>query len=184
MNRKATFKPTDRMIAAVEGYLAARLCEREIEPIVTKYQKEILSRHRFKAERLSQRGDEEVILDPNKSYRMRDADSEVYFAECRKARDAELLTIEGEDPDICPHLKAQHALILTENELIKSMGELPQLASLGDKLFCLKQEDRKKVVSLSLGLVVPFVSKGRAAGIAQATLAKYPRFAGQAALQQ
>lgn len=176
MNKKAPFTPTERMIAAVEAYLAARLCEQEIEPVVIKYQKEILSRHRFKAERLNSRGDEEIILDPNKSYRMGDADSEVYLAECRNARGAERLTIEGEDPDVCPHLKAQHALILAENELIKSMGELPQLASLGDKLFCLKREDRKKVIELSLGLVVPFANKGRTVGLAQATLAKYPRF--------
>lgn len=184
MNQKATFTPTDRMIAAVEGYWAARLCEQQFEPIVTKYQKEILSKYRFKAERLSQRGGEDVILDPNKSYRMGEADSEVYFAECRKARSAEQLTIEGEDPDVCPHLKAQHALILAENELIKSMSELTPLASLGDKLFCLKLEDRKRVIELSLGLVKPFTSKERAINLSMATLTKYPRFAGQAGLPQ
>ena len=184
MNQKATFTPTARMITAVEAYLAARLCEQEVEPIVSQYQKEILSKHRFKAERLSQRGDENIILDPNKSYRMCDSDSDVYFAECRKARDAAQLTIDGEEQDVCPHLKAKHALVLAENELIKSMGELPQLASLGGKLFCLKLEDRKRLIELSLGLVLPFVSKGRAAGLAQATLEKYPRFAQQAAMPQ
>ncbi|UIF89450.1 hypothetical protein [Cupriavidus sp. UYPR2.512] len=184
MKPKFTFTPTDRMVAAVEAFLAARLCEQEIEPIVTKYQQEILSRHRFKAVRLSERGEEVIILDPNQSYRISDEDSVVYFAECRKARDAAQLTIEGEEQDVCPHLKAKHALVLAENELIKSMSVLPQLESLGGKLYCLKLEDRKKLVELSLGLVVPFVSRGRAAALAQTTLAQYARFAPQPAMPQ
>jgi len=183
MNQKTPFTPTARMIAAVEAFLAARLCKQVVEPIVISYEKEILGRHRFKAERCV-RGQEEIILDPTQSYRMREADSEVFFAECRKARNAEQLTIEGEDPDTCPYLKAQHELLKAENEVIKSMSELPQLASLGDKLYCLKLEDRERLMKLSLGLLVPFVSKGRTARLAEATLAKYPRFAAPARLPQ
>ncbi|WP_429321406.1 hypothetical protein [Paraburkholderia sp. GAS448] len=170
------------MIAAVETYLASRLCVEEIQPIVIGYETEILSRYRFKARRSALAGQEEIILDPKKSYRISDADSEVYFAECRKARTAERITIEGEDPDTCALLKAQHAVLLAENEVIKSMSDLPQLASLGDKLFLLTLEDRKKAIELSLGLITPFVSKDRAIRFAHATLVQYPRFAAQALL--
>lgn len=184
MKPKFTFKPTQRMITAVEAFLAARLCEQEIEPIVTKYQVEILERNRFKAVRLSERGDEEIIVDPKHSYRMSDDDALQYFAECRTARTKELLSIDGEEQDVCPHLKAKSALVQAENELIKSMSDLPELASLGGKLYCLTLENRSRVVELSLGLVVPFVSNGRAARLAQESLEKYPRFASQAAIPQ
>jgi len=182
MNRKLVFTPTPRMISAVETYLAARLCEKKIQPIVIGYEAEILGRYRFKAERSTQPGQEEIILDPEKSYRISEADSEVYVSECRKARAAERITIDGEDPDTCPLLKARHSVVLAENEVIKSMSETPQLVSFGDKLFVLKLEDRKKVVELSIGLMEPFVSDDRAIRLAHATLVKYPRFAEEASL--
>ncbi|WP_127837825.1 hypothetical protein [Paraburkholderia fungorum] len=182
MNPKSAFTPTSRMIAAVETYLAARLCEEEFQAIVIGYETEILSRHRFKAVRSTKPGQDEIILDPKHSYRISEADSDVYFAECRKARVDERITIEGEDPDTCPLLKARHALLLAENEVIKSMSDLRQLASLGDKLYVLKLEDRRKLIELSLGLIAPFVNNDRTIRLAHATLVTYPRFAAQARL--
>lgn len=183
MNRKFAFSPTPRMIAAIEAYLAARLCEKTIEPIVTRYETVILARHRFKAERSTIPGQDEIILDPKRSYRVSQADAKVFFAECRKAREAARITIEGEDEDTCPLLKAHHAVVLAENEVIKAISHLPQLESVRDKLFALNLENRKKILELSLGLIEPFVSRDRAIRLAQASLVRYPRFAKEANLQ-
>ena len=171
------FTPTDRMIAAAEAHLAAEMSEREIRPIVIRFETEILKKYRFVASRTVRSEPEEIILDPNLSYRLGEADSAIFFAECRKARAAAQITVEGEDPDVCPLLKARHTLVNAESALIKAMGELPALAVFAEKEYVMRLEDRKRVIELSLGLLDPFVSKDRTVALVRDYLAQYPRFA-------
>ncbi|WP_241302289.1 hypothetical protein [Burkholderia stabilis] len=171
------FTPTDRMIAAAEAHLAAEMSEREIRPIVIGFETEILKKYRFVAARTVRTEPEEIILDPNLSYRLGEADSAIFFAECQKARAAAQITIEGEDPDVCPLLKARHVLVNTGSALIKAMSELPALAVFAEKDYVMRLEDRQKVIELSLGLLDPFVSKCRTVALVREYLAQYRRFA-------
>lgn len=111
-------RPTNEMIDACKAVLIAKAWYATVEPIVRGYERKILEWHQFKkADKYKEyTSAPEIILEPKKSWLMRDEDFIIYDAECKKERDKAGLKVNH--PDNCPLLEAetlernaQHALI-------------------------------------------------------------------------
>jgi hypothetical protein len=148
------FNPTNEMIEAARTVFVAMAFVETIKPVVVGYEKAILAKHQFHiAKQWTDKGiADEIILDPDHSYLLEDADFQVYFEECNKAREAAHLKVDN--PEFCPLLVAEHLQSDAENYLIESMQEVTHIEPSS-----LYGDNRKKFLDLTLKLLVKFVKK-------------------------
>jgi hypothetical protein len=156
MMTEKTFRPTSNQIKAAQLLLIAMAHERTIRPIVEGYMTEILAKGQWRrrADFVGHGLMDEVILDHKLSYHLSDEDAAVFFAECRKARDAAGLKVEN--PEFCPLCVAEHTRVQAENLLMNRMSETPRLEYLA-KSYLLTLDERAKVIDLSLKMLAPYV---------------------------
>lgn len=145
--------PSESMVRAAERVLAARARFDVVAPIVDEYQREILERHQWRVAReWVEMGDEDVVvLNPDETYLLEDADSAVYFTECTQAAATARLGIEL--PDSCPKLEARDALRRAENVLLDEISSIPGLEALGSG--SLPFSARDQALTLALEMVAP-----------------------------
>jgi hypothetical protein len=152
-----TFKPTAEMITAAETVFVAMAAVHVIEPIVTKYQTEILVAGQWKPDPKwtdRPRGlKSEVILDPNRAYLLAEPAFKEFLAKCKQGREAAGLHVDNDD--FCPLLVAQHDVVKAKRALIESMQSV---TGIGADVICrAHDQDYKKYVELSLKLMAPYV---------------------------
>lgn len=149
------FAPSEAMIRCAETVFAAMAMLETIRPIVTGYQSGILLEGQWKVRpEWAGRCGSKVILDPNLSYLMSEADFADYDARCKTARKASGLRVEDEDN--CPLCVAEHFLVLAQHALIDAMSETTKITT--DKIVCADSEKYKQYVDLTLRLLAPFVN--------------------------
>jgi len=152
---------TQDMITAAENVFVAMAFAETIRPIVRKYQTRILKRHQYHiSPEFTRYGEpDKIILNPEDSWLLADADFQVYHAECKKARDAAKLKVENDD--FCPLLVAESLQRDAEHALVAAMEPLTGLSA--DQLLCSALDNYKKYLDLTLKLLAPFVKQKRAA---------------------
>jgi len=155
-NATRGFVPSAELIAAAEAVLVSMAMEQEVAPAVEAYEAEILSRHQFPPDpKWRDVVKHAVILDRKRVYLLAEADREVFYAECRAARDA--AGFKTSHPDGCPLLEAHGLRIGAETAFIRRLGELPGMGILGERADAMSLEMRKKAVELGLRMLAPFV---------------------------
>lgn len=118
-------RPTNEMISACKAVLMAKAWYATVEPIVRGYEREILQRYQFHkvGKPCKEYTDApEIILDPKKSWLMRDEDFLVYDAECKKERDKAGLKVNHQDN--CPLLEAETLERNTQHALIEAVAPM------------------------------------------------------------
>lgn len=158
MTRDATrgFSPSAALITAAEAVLVSMAMEREVAPIVEAYEAEILARHQFPPDaKWRDVVEHDVILNRKIVYLIAEADREVFYAECRAARDA--AGLKTAHPDGCPLLEVHGLRIDAETAFIRRLGELPGMAILAERADAMSLDMRQKAVDLGLRMLAPFV---------------------------
>ncbi|CAG9236928.1 conserved hypothetical protein [Paraburkholderia tropica] len=156
----APFKATPGQIKAAELLYLAMAQEQLVRPVVEAYETAILARHQFSvAPEWAERYDSTslLILDRKRSYLLSDADAEVFYRECREAREASGLTVES--PGFCPLCVAENLKIQAENALLSAMAEVQGLEAFA-RPCALTLEQRAQVIDLSLRLITPSIRNG------------------------
>lgn len=158
----SAFKPDANQIRAARNLFAAMAHRDLVVPIVEAYQREILARHQWKPDACwaaigtGRLGHAEWVnqplLDPKHSYLMNDADSEVYFAECRKAQAAAKLITET--PEHCPKLVAEDLVLRCEMALVAAMEPVTKV---GWDMVARDLKSKTAYIGLTLALLSKFV---------------------------
>lgn len=151
----SAFKPDANQIRAARNLFAAMAHAELVVPIVEAYQREILARHQWKPDArwaAIGTGLNQPLLDPKHSYLMNDTDSEVYFAECRKAQAAAKLITET--PDYCPKLVAESIVLRCEMALVAAMEPVTKV---GWDLVARDLKSKTAYIGLTLALLSKFV---------------------------
>ena len=117
---EAAVRCPDRIKAAQTVFEAMALVE-TVKPIVRGYETEILKLHQWRtAPEYIERGrPDQIILDPDQSDWLSDADFGVFAEECIIARKKSGLYVEREES--CPLLVAEHLLLDAKHALIDIM---------------------------------------------------------------
>ena len=158
MTHNATlgFQPSAALIAAAEAVLVSMAMEQGVAPAVEAYEAEILARHQFPPDpKWRDMVKHDVILNRKIVYLLAEADREVFYAECRAARDA--AGFKTAHPDGCPLLEAHGLRIDAETAFIRRLGELPGMEILAERADAMSLDMRKKAVDLGLRMLAPFV---------------------------
>ena len=155
---KSGFAPTQQLIRAAEHVLVCKAFEQQIRPVVEAYETAILAKHHFRPDpKYREHLNVDRILDRKVDYLMSAEDSQVYHAECFKARDAAGLKVSR--PENCPLLEARNLLLEAENAFIIELGTMPGLEVFASKRWSLDLKQRAQVIDLGLRLVAPFVAQ-------------------------
>ena len=144
------FEPSPEMIRAAENCFAAMAYTKTIRPIVDAYQRRILAEMQAPlAEKWKERGrhTDEIILNPDHTYLMEDADFQTYLARCREEQAR--AGLHTESPDHCPLLVAQHLQVKAEWVLIEAMEPITHIAEVSG-------DHRKRLLDLTLRFLAPF----------------------------
>lgn len=151
------FVPNANMVRAAENLVMIMAHEDIVRPIVEAYEVAILAKHQFRIARrfVDQGCDDQIVLDPKRSYLLEKADAKVFHQECLEARDAAGLKVSN--PENCPALEARSLRTQAENVLLDSIADLPNLAAMRDTSG-LTLELRKRAVDLTLSLLASFCS--------------------------
>lgn len=158
------FTPTEQQIKTAQTVFMAMAYTKTIEPIVRRYESEILKKHQWtnkgEIERLAKHNlteVEKVILNPGHSYLLSDEDFLIYNSECNEARKAAGLKVESEE--FCPLLVAENLERQAKRAFIDAMEETTKVKF--DDLFKNFPEDYNKYLDLSLKLLAPFVGDSK-----------------------
>ncbi len=156
LSKPAFFTPSTEMVEAAKTVFMAMAWKGTIEPIVTGYEREILSRHQFHiSDEWTAKGmPDKIILDPKETYLLNDIDSKIYINETFMARDNAGLKVDN--PEFCPLLVAETMQIDAETALIATMESITHLEP--GQLY---GENRKKLIDLTLRLLAPFMKGER-----------------------
>ncbi len=150
------FKPTQEQIRNCELVFLNMAKVDTIRPIVEKYQKKILEKHKFEAKRKDEREFlyKETFLkyisEPKHSYLMKDSDSKIYFKELE---DAHLEHGFNVKKDYCPLLIAESDLIDAKRNFVNSMASLTNIKWKD----VTKLEHYSQIVELNLKFMVKFI---------------------------
>lgn len=156
INALPSFVPSASLIAAAEAVLVSLAMEQAVAPTVEAYEAEILARHQFPPDpKWREVVKHDVILDRKIVYLLAEADREVFYAECRQARDA--AGFKTAHPDGCPLLEAHGLRIDAETAFIRRLGDLPGMEILAKRADSMSLDMRKKAVDLGLRMLAPFV---------------------------
>jgi hypothetical protein len=156
MDNMTQFKPTAAMITAAETVLMAMAYTETVRPIVEEYQKKSLAFWRFKmAEKHKiRRGNEavqdEIILDPKKSYLLDDHDAENYYKDCHEAALKAGFNVKY---GYCPLLIAESLQITAEWVLMDTMKPVTGID--GHEIY--DMDMRQQYIDLTLRLLAPYV---------------------------
>ena len=152
------------MIKAAETVFLCMAWEQTVREVVEKYQREILSRHKWtnirEVDQCKEYGHEidlKVITDPKASYLLTDADFDIYLKECEEQRKIAGLSIRAEGN--CPLLEAESNTRDARRLLIESMEHITGGMTVDD-ILCSRNglENYHKMVDLSLRMIAPFCS--------------------------
>lgn len=157
MNIKKQFKPSKEMIKAAANVFACMAMVDTIKPMVTGYQKGILTRHQWPIDKESRRiaGKTSIVLDPKNSWLLNEADFKAYLYECNEQRKAAGLHVDNIQH--CPLLVAEDLLRQAQRLLADTMESVTGITA--HQIFCSKNalENYKKYIDLNLRLLAPFV---------------------------
>jgi len=159
-------KVTTAMVSKGAALMAAKAAVQTIEPVVTAYQKEVLSRNQWtnKGEverhllRLATKGadidihvEERVITDPRHTYQLSDQDFDCYLLQVRVEQ--EKAGLKTESPEHCPLLVAEEVERKACREFLESMSPITQMSF--DDVICARNglELVRKLEDLCLGLL-------------------------------
>lgn len=150
---------TPATIKAAETLFMAMAHEELVRPVVQAYQQEILQRLQLRtAPKFAAHGIDRIVLCSKDLYLLSDEDFKTYDAEAFKARDAAQLTVSN--PQNCPLLEAQSAVLNAQKALLEEMAQIPGLHNLkGAHL--LPPQKRQEAVDLTLRLLAPYVRNAR-----------------------
>lgn len=156
--RSVGWKPTPELIGRCEAALVAKAHRDTVEPIVKAYQTAILAAGNYHiCEKIQEDYEERQvaekdtrILDPDRTYLMRDADFELYDAACNEATKASKLTVSR--PGNCPYLEARTFVVQAENALLRQFA-----AETGERRFAdpMDMTLRKQLLDFVYRMVVP-----------------------------
>lgn len=107
---------TPERIEAVKKYLELRAYRETIEPVIRRYEKEILAKHRWQEKR-RYHGDKSAVLDPDRVYLLSDSNFKIYLDEVHKKHLENGFDVPH---GYCPLLMAEHA----ENQARWSMIDI------------------------------------------------------------
>lgn len=151
------FEPTEEEIVIAELVLLNKANVETIEPIVKKYQTDILKKHKFRCKRKIDREyifnkyGTEYIINPDHTYLLNNSDFTIYLKEVAIQHKKHGFKVKK---DYCPLLIAKSNLTDSENLLINIVGKRFNIKA--SQLY--KIELREKFIDCSLNLIGPFLS--------------------------
>jgi hypothetical protein len=159
-----TFTPTPLMIETAQAVFMAMAHLQLIEPVVTKYQKEILEKGQWCiADEFADGGAKTVVTDPSSYYLLSGEDFAEYDRLCREAQKKANLPVSVEGN--CPLLEAQTLLTKAQNALIDAMSSVTKVEAKSIVVLGLKK--RTEFIELTLKLLAPFVNNPLASKAAE-----------------
>ena len=159
METKKKFTPTKDMVEVADSVFKAMAYVGTLKPIVTGYQEAVLKKHQFVARDIGQECREgDIILNPEHSYLLEDADFEIYLEEIEEARAEAGLKVNREGN--CPLLEAESLLRDAQRLLVDTMQPITKIST--DDALCSKNglENYRQLTDLILKLLAPFVKGG------------------------
>lgn len=156
-----TWLPTPEMIRAAETVFLAIAHTETIRPIVTAYQKKILADMQVPyADEWQRRGMHtgEVVLNPDHTYLMEDADFRHYLKRCREEQAK--AGLHTDSPDHCPLLVAECLQRDAEHALIAIMVPVTGLTFDQIMRSSHAMENLKKYLDLTLRMFAGYVHTG------------------------
>lgn len=146
-------KPTKELIEAVKNLLAAKALVQVVEPIVTKYETEILANHQFTIDPqyvTEEIETNQVILRSFDAYLLKEDDYKVYETERRAEMKAAGFEMDNEEK--CPLLVAQNKEFKAKRSVLAEGKYITNLNP--EDIYNLK--DRNKMIELLTGFVVAY----------------------------
>ena len=163
MSTDKKFTPTPAMIEAADTLFLAMAKHSLVEPIVLNYQRLILKEGQWRVKRdYVQKGmSDEVVLEPDRTFLLEQADFALYDSLCKKAQ--VMAGLEVKKAGNCPLLEAKTAVSDAQAQLVQSMASVTGHSL--DQLLMLPMEKYQQYIDLSLRLLAPFVDPHKRFGI-------------------
>jgi hypothetical protein len=151
-----TFKPSQGQIQAAKNLMMTMAHQQLVEPIVTAYQRDILTRNQWRCnpETKALGCQHDVITEPKLAYLLSDTDAAMYYALCDEAKVASGLKVSK--PENCPLLEATTLVLDAQRAMVAEMQ--PTTGVTWDQL--MNNFSKLPVyIDLTLKLLAPFVGK-------------------------
>lgn len=160
---RGPFVSTAEQLRAGDILLVCMAREQLVEEIVLAYQKRILAENQWRIDALwvANGVQDEVILEPERTFLMAQADATIYYERCEQARKEARLSVANEGN--CPLLEAQNLTREAKRLLTRVMDGIGGLR-LGE-LWCLPPDRFDRAIDLMLRLLNPYLDPLKRFGI-------------------